>query len=110
MKLNHFCSRLFPAFEREITDVEFQFIQNNDYLKKDYLDTVREDSSLQRVNSEFAHAGQKTTAIVAAIRRGRSRAAIDTEATRGVSHHHLLTEELGDALDVRCLVAPRLQH
>ena len=47
----------------------------------------------------------EAAAVVLAIRCGRSRAAIDGGAARGVGHHHLLTEELGDALEVRGLAA-----
>ena len=44
--------------------------------------------------------GTEAAAVVAAIGGGRSRAAVDGGATRGVGHHHLLAEELGDALEV----------
>ena len=49
--------------------------------------------------------GTEAAAVVAAVRSGRSRAAVDGGAARGVGHHHLLTEELGDALQVRGLAA-----
>ena len=49
--------------------------------------------------------GTEAAAVVAAVRCGRSRAAVDGGAARGVGHHHLLAEELGDALEVRGLAA-----
>ena len=49
--------------------------------------------------------GTEAAAVVLAIRCGRSRAAVDGGAARGVGHHHLLAEELGDALEVRGLAA-----
>ena len=49
--------------------------------------------------------GTGAAAVVLAIGGGRSRAAVDGGATRGVGHHHLLAEELGDALEVRGLAA-----
>ena len=49
--------------------------------------------------------GTEAAAVVAAVRCGRSRAAVDGGAARGVGHHHLLAEELGDALQVRGLAA-----
>ena len=49
--------------------------------------------------------GTVAAAVVAAVGGGRSRAAVDGGAARGVGHHHLLAEELGDALEVRGLAA-----
>ena len=49
--------------------------------------------------------GTEAAAVVAAVRCGRSRAAVDGGAARGVGHHHQLAEELGDALQVRGLAA-----
>ena len=49
--------------------------------------------------------GTVAAAVVAAVRCGRSRATIDGGAACGVGHHHLLAEELGDALEVRGLAA-----
>ena len=49
--------------------------------------------------------GTEAAAVVLAIGGGRSRAAVDGGAARGVGHHHLLAEELGDALEVRGLAA-----
>ena len=49
--------------------------------------------------------GAEAAAVVLAVGGGRSRAAVDGGAARGVGHHHLLAEELGDALQVRGLAA-----
>ena len=49
--------------------------------------------------------GTEAAAVVLAVGGGRGRAAVDGGATRGVGHHHLLAEELGDALEVRGLAA-----
>ena len=49
--------------------------------------------------------GTESAAVVLAVGCGRSRAAVDGGASRGVGHHHLLAEELGDALEVRGLAA-----
>ena len=69
MTLNQFYNRLFPAFERELTDVVFQFIQHNDSLMKDYLDTVSEEVSLQHVNSEIAKAIESRYGLIATENR-----------------------------------------
>lgn len=65
MTLNQFKQKLFSAFEKEITDVVFQFIQHNDSLMKDYLDTVNEEPSLQHVNSEIAKAIEQRYGLTA---------------------------------------------
>ena len=49
--------------------------------------------------------GTEAAAVVLAVGGGRSRAAVDGGAARGVGHHHLLAEKLGDALQVRGLAA-----
>ena len=49
--------------------------------------------------------GTEAAAVVLAVGGGRSRATVDGGAARGIGHHHLLAEELGDAFEVRGLAA-----
>jgi len=49
--------------------------------------------------------GTEAATIVAAVRSSGSGTTIDGGATGSVSNHHLLTEELGDSLEVRSLTA-----
>ena len=49
--------------------------------------------------------GTEAAAVVAAVRSSGSGTTIDGGATGSVSNHHLLTEELGDSLEVRSLTA-----
>ena len=49
--------------------------------------------------------GTEAAAVVAAVGSSRSRTTIDGGASGGIGDHHLLTEELGDAFQVRSLTA-----
>ena len=49
-----FCDKLFTAFEKQITDNIFCFIQNDKELMKDYLDLVAKQGNLGVVNSQIA--------------------------------------------------------
>lgn len=52
--MKDFCDKLFTAFEKQITDNIFCFIQNDKELMKDYLDLVVNQGNLGYVNSQIA--------------------------------------------------------
>ena len=52
--MKDFCDKLFTAFEKQITDNIFCFIQNDKELMKDYLDLVAKQGNLGVVNSQIA--------------------------------------------------------
>jgi len=52
--MENFCDKLFTAFEKQITDTVFCFIQNDKELMKDYLDLVVAQGNLGYVNSHIA--------------------------------------------------------
>ena len=49
--------------------------------------------------------GGTVTLCVGAVRRGRERSSVNGGTTGSVGDHHMVTEELGDGLDVRGLAA-----
>ncbi len=53
--MKDFCDKLFAAYEKEITDQIFCFIQKNKELMKEYLDMVSNSKgNLGYVNSQIA--------------------------------------------------------
>lgn len=52
--MKDFCDKLFKAFEKQITDNIFCFIQNDKELMKNYLDLVAKQRNLGYVNSQIA--------------------------------------------------------
>lgn len=52
--MKNFCDKLFVAFEQQITDIVFCFVQNDKELMKDYLDLVANQGNLGWVNSHIA--------------------------------------------------------
>ncbi|MBR4804442.1 MAG: hypothetical protein IK032_07360 [Bacteroidales bacterium] len=52
--MEKFCDKLFKAFEKQITDNIFCFIQNDKELMKNYLDLVAKQRNLGYVNSQIA--------------------------------------------------------
>ena len=56
MKINDFTNKLLEAYEKELTDQVFLYIESNAELMHDYLLTVAELSELKVVNSQIAQA------------------------------------------------------